>query len=186
MAKTIFSSGVIVTSQWLNGARQIVFDGQDLDWHYDPLDLNSLVTSGPNGLDSRYVQIGNLPSGLSVQTFTYTTASLAPGAFEDFELSIGKLYNVLQIETDFPAWLRVYGKASARTADVRITPGLPFPVAGSGYFTEVATTIGNPSIFMSPIAAVQQETTDTYFSIQNNDASAREITVTISAVVLVS
>jgi hypothetical protein len=55
--KTTFSSGVIVTSQWLNGAQQIYFDGQDLDWHYNPLGLNSLVFSGPNGLDSRYITL---------------------------------------------------------------------------------------------------------------------------------
>jgi hypothetical protein len=58
MAKTTFSSGVIVTSQWLNGAQQIYFDGQDLDWHYAPLGLNSLVRTGPNGLDSAYVTLG--------------------------------------------------------------------------------------------------------------------------------
>jgi len=68
MAKTTFSSGVIVTSAWLNGARQIYFDGQDLDWHYDPLGLNSLVQTGPNGLDSRYItlatdQPNTTPSG---------------------------------------------------------------------------------------------------------------------------
>ena len=55
--KTTFSSGVIVTSQWLNGAQQIFFDGQDLDWHYAPLGLNSLVQTGPNGLDSAYVTL---------------------------------------------------------------------------------------------------------------------------------
>ena len=55
--KTTFSSGVIVTSQFLNGAQQIYFDGQDLDWHYPPLGLNSLVRTGPNGLDSAYVTI---------------------------------------------------------------------------------------------------------------------------------
>lgn len=58
MAKTTFSSGVIVTSQWLNGAQQIYFDGQDLDWHYPPLGLNSLVRTGPNGLDSAYITLG--------------------------------------------------------------------------------------------------------------------------------
>jgi hypothetical protein len=57
MAKTTFSSGVIVTSQWLNGAQQIYFDGQDLDWHYAPLGLNSLVRTGPNGLDAAYVTL---------------------------------------------------------------------------------------------------------------------------------
>jgi hypothetical protein len=56
--KTTFSSGVIVTSAWLNGAQQIYFDGQDLDWHYNPLGLNSLVVSGPNGLDTRYITLG--------------------------------------------------------------------------------------------------------------------------------
>lgn len=55
--KTTFSSGVIVTSSWLNGAQQIYFDGQDLDWHYAPLGLNSLVRTGPNGLDSAYVTL---------------------------------------------------------------------------------------------------------------------------------
>lgn len=55
--KTTFSSGVIVTSEWLNGAQQIYFDGQDLDWHYPPLGLNSLVRTGPNGLDSAYVSL---------------------------------------------------------------------------------------------------------------------------------
>jgi hypothetical protein len=57
--KTTFSSGVIVTSKFLNGAQQIYFDGQDLDWHYNPLGLESLVTNGPNGLDNRYVTLGS-------------------------------------------------------------------------------------------------------------------------------
>lgn len=65
MAKTTFSSGVIVTSAWLNGARNIVFDGQDVDWHYNPLGLDSLVTKGPNGLDTRYVTLGTDQPSLS-------------------------------------------------------------------------------------------------------------------------
>jgi hypothetical protein len=57
MSKTTFSSGVIVTSQFLNGFQQIYFDGQNLDHHYPPLGLNSLVRTGPNGLDSAYVTL---------------------------------------------------------------------------------------------------------------------------------
>jgi hypothetical protein len=41
----------------LNGAQQIFFDGQSLDWHYPPLGLNSLVRTGPNGLDAAYVTL---------------------------------------------------------------------------------------------------------------------------------
>jgi len=69
MSKTVFSSGVIVTSQFLNGFQQIYFDGQDLDHHYAPLGLNSLVRTGPNGLDAAYVTLDTdqpslNPSGL--------------------------------------------------------------------------------------------------------------------------
>lgn len=56
--KTTFGNSVIVTSKWLNGAKRLFFDGQDLDWHFDPLGLESLVTRGPNGLDSRYMTLG--------------------------------------------------------------------------------------------------------------------------------
>lgn len=85
MAKTTFSSGVIVTSAWLNGAKQIVFDGQDLDWHYDPLGLSSLTTSGPNGLDSRYITLGtnqpNLESGLLINGASISGDKVVTGAW---------------------------------------------------------------------------------------------------------
>jgi len=63
MAKTTFSSGVIVTSAWLNGSKQIYFDGLDIDWHYPPLGLDSLQFSGSNGVDSRYVTLAGEQSG---------------------------------------------------------------------------------------------------------------------------
>lgn len=65
MAKTTFSSGVIVTSQFLNGFKEIHFDGQDIDHHYNPLGLESLILRGPNGLDSRYITLGTDQPGLS-------------------------------------------------------------------------------------------------------------------------
>jgi len=79
MAKTTFSSGVIVTSQWLNGAQQIYFDGQDLDWHYAPLGLNSLVRTGVNGLDSVYVTLDTNQPEVSA-TGLYTSGSPVSGS----------------------------------------------------------------------------------------------------------
>lgn len=79
MAKTTFSSGVIVTSQWLNGAQQIYFDGQDLDWHYNPLGLSSLITAGPDGLDSRYVTLGTNQPTLSAQGLFETGKPISGG-----------------------------------------------------------------------------------------------------------
>lgn len=86
MAKTTFSSGVIVTSQWLNGAQQIYFDGQDLDWHYPPLGLNSFVRTGLNGLDSAYVTLNtNQPelnsSGLYVSGSPITGNKVVTGVW---------------------------------------------------------------------------------------------------------
>lgn len=55
--KTTFGNGVVVTPAWLNGAKRIYFDGQDLDWHFDPIGTESLILKGPNGLDSRYITL---------------------------------------------------------------------------------------------------------------------------------
>jgi hypothetical protein len=77
MAKTTFSSGVIVTSQWLNGAQQIYFDGQDLDWHYAPLGLNSLVRTGPNGLNSAYVTLDTNQPELSASGLLLSGAPIS-------------------------------------------------------------------------------------------------------------
>jgi hypothetical protein len=57
MAKTNFGPGVIVTSQYLNGAREIFFDGADLDWHYAPINRLDIQRGGQDGLDNTYVTL---------------------------------------------------------------------------------------------------------------------------------
>lgn len=57
MTKSLFGPGVIVTSQWLNGSREISFDGADADWHYSPINRNDIQRGGDNGLDSVYVTL---------------------------------------------------------------------------------------------------------------------------------
>jgi hypothetical protein len=85
MTKTTFSSGVIVTSAWLNGAQQIYFDGQEIDWHYNPLGLNSLITTGSNGLDTRYITLGTdqpyLSSGLYVSGSSISGSKVVTGVW---------------------------------------------------------------------------------------------------------
>lgn len=61
MSKTIFSPGVIVTSEWLNGSQQLYFDGQvDLDWHYQPLTVLDIQRTNPSktGFNDNYVTTG--------------------------------------------------------------------------------------------------------------------------------
>jgi hypothetical protein len=97
--KTTFSSGVIVTSQWLNGAKQISFDGQDLDWHYPPLGLNSFITAGPNGLDSRYVTLAtsqpNLDGDVFQSGFTISGTKVVSGVWNfGFSSATGNPENI--------------------------------------------------------------------------------------------
>ena len=53
--KTNFGPGVIVSSKWLNGSREIHFDGKDLDWHYAPINRRDVQRGGTEGLDNVYV-----------------------------------------------------------------------------------------------------------------------------------
>ena len=64
MAKTTFGPGVIVTSKFLNGAQNIYFDGQNLDWHYPPIGAGDLQRGGTQGIDNVYVTVA------TEQTFT--------------------------------------------------------------------------------------------------------------------
>lgn len=57
MAKTLFGPGVVVTSQWLNGARELKFDGADTDWHFAPINRNDIQRGGVDGLDRVYVTL---------------------------------------------------------------------------------------------------------------------------------
>ena len=57
MAKTTFGPGVIVTSKFLNGAQDLYFDGQDLDWHYPPINSGDIQRGGNTGMDSIYVTV---------------------------------------------------------------------------------------------------------------------------------
>jgi hypothetical protein len=103
MSKTTFSSGVIVTSEFLNGFQQIYFDGQDLDHHYPPLGLNSLVRTGPNGLDAAYVSLtGNQPeldsAGKLLAGIPISGAKVVTGfwSFGYDPLQVGNPTNVLE------------------------------------------------------------------------------------------
>ena len=57
MSKTTFGPGVIVTSKFLNGAQNIYFDGQSLDWHYPPINSGDIQRGGSAGVDNVYVTV---------------------------------------------------------------------------------------------------------------------------------
>jgi hypothetical protein len=55
--KTTFGPGVIVTSKWLNGSKELHFDGVDADWHYAPISGKDIQRGGTDGFDSLYVTV---------------------------------------------------------------------------------------------------------------------------------
>lgn len=88
MAKTTFGPGVIVTSKWLNGAKEIKFDGQDKDWHYPQLNINDIQRGGADGLNAAYVTIDTDQTFLSVPV-TGAKSFLGRVEFGDKALSVG-------------------------------------------------------------------------------------------------
>lgn len=61
MAKTTFSDGIPVQQKWFNGAREILFDGLDEDWHYPPLTNDQVQISGVGGFDKTFVTLTGIP-----------------------------------------------------------------------------------------------------------------------------
>ena len=94
MPKTIFSSAVRVTSKWLNGSRDIRFDGLDEDWHYPPLTVDSIQLTGEGGFDQDLVTVATpqTVSGSKVWTgsHSYSGSLDAAGQQTAWELAPDK------------------------------------------------------------------------------------------------
>lgn len=74
MAKTIFSAGVRVTPQWLNGSQNISFDGADEDWHYPPLTIDAIKLTGDGGFDQELVTIQTSQTVTGTKVWTNTNS----------------------------------------------------------------------------------------------------------------
>ncbi|MDX1371212.1 MAG: hypothetical protein R3321_02010 [Nitrososphaeraceae archaeon] len=79
MARTTFGDGTIVTTQFLNGAQKLYFDGLDQDWHYDPLDVEDMDTSDiGTGLGTKFVTLDTRQTLVEPKVFHNNPAS-SPG-----------------------------------------------------------------------------------------------------------
>lgn len=122
--------------------------------------------------------------GNELKVLANTSNGVAAAGSADFTIEPGNVFNLLSIQCSFPCWVRVYDSASARTADTRTIPGAPYPAAGSGFYTEVVTTINNQIIRMSPIPVCQSTAGLTYIRIVNMDTATRNITTTFNVLTL--
>ena len=115
-------------------------------------------------------------------TATGTTASLGAGAQGAITVTLNRTTKILSIQTDYPAWVRMYNTMAALTADTFRAQNTD-PIAGSGCVLDVATIAGALTIIQNPIEIFANFDTPTtqnaYISVTNNDVVSRAITVTV-------
>ncbi len=114
---------------------------------------------------------------LALETYEHSTASLAPGATEDFSISAGAVFKLLSVESSTPAWVRVYGTTAARALDTRTEPGGPLPESGADYYAELVTTVAPQTIRLSPVPTVQGTDGAAFIRVGNADSANRVISL---------
>jgi hypothetical protein len=123
-------------------------------------------------------------SGLSSRTaVSATTGALLANATGNITITGFKTYALLAITTEFPAWVRLYVSAAARTADAsRLETEDPLP--GSGIIAEVITTSQDQIVLFSPATlgfnADIPATNNIYASVKNKAPGLATIEVTLN------
>jgi hypothetical protein len=153
--------------------------GASLLSELNDVDLETVepVNKQPLTYDSsslKWIPYGNVVYSGSVE---YTTSLLDPQESEDFSINCGNVFQLLSLNASTPAWVRVYGKSSARSADLRISPGGTPPPAGAEFYAELVTVSPLESIRLSPVPTVQSWYGDAFIRVVNTDSSPRAITL---------
>ena len=115
----------------------------------------------------------------------FTTSVLPAGGVEDFELTLGSLYNLVAISSDSQMWIRVYGDPVARAADTRTSPGGTPPLSGTGFYAEAVTTTAEETITFAPLPVVYTGTGLTYFRVVNMASSPQTLELVFKTVEIV-
>ncbi len=121
--------------------------------------------------------------GATPTTTSGTTASLAAGSTGNVEVTMPIVGTIMKVETDYPAWVRLYTLGSWRTADAS-RPITDDPIAGEGVVLDVLTEAGNLTIYTEPAPIFVNTDVVTpytgYLAVTNKDYVSRAITVTIT------
>jgi hypothetical protein len=121
-------------------------------------------------------------TALARTTATGTTSTLASGASGDLDLALARSGEILAIETDYPAWVRVYNRSAARSADAT-REATTWPTAGAGVVAQ-CDTVEDRKIEFDPQPNFSNKeslvTSTSFISIKNLDSVARAITVTVT------
>lgn len=146
----------------------------------------TLTDAGGGTIDISIVGGGSLPAISSTRT-TYNNSSISiPDLGSDtFDITANDNMFIGRIESDFPATIRLYSSAAARTADSGRALGAPVPAAIEGLIAEIQTTGGNLAFDNSPtISYINMEavqTDDIYVLVFNQSGGPNAIQVTLTA-----
>jgi hypothetical protein len=98
-----------------------------------------------------------------------------------------KSYILQKVETNYPAWVRLYVDDSSRLTDLSRSDGTD-PIPGKGVVTEVITTSSALSQLITPAVVGfnndNPSTSTIYMAVTNRDIVSRSITVTLTLVQL--
>lgn len=114
--------------------------------------LNDIAGDIYRRVGGTYAVISNINAGLAQRiSVSGTTNSIPYLQTTGMLLPMAKTSALISIQTDYPAWVRIYGSLAERSGDV----GRPIdadPTPGSGVMFDGITTSGSPILWTSPVA----------------------------------
>ena len=120
----------------------------------------------------------------SITDLTGTTASVAPGATVDLNISGYKGYVLYKITSSVEAWIRIFVDDASRQADDTRSEGTD-PIPGQGVIAEGRTSGSNQSILVTPgVMGFNNDnprTTAMYVSVVNRSNASSAIDITLTA-----
>ena len=124
-------------------------------------------------------------------TTSASTGSIAQTASANITIPTrGKLFSLLKVAIDAPAWVVLYVDSASRTSDASRTEGTD-PAPGSGVLTEGSTTTSGASTFLMTPAVIGWNNdgtpaTQVYAKVTNkrSNSGSNTITVTLTTVKL--
>jgi hypothetical protein len=116
-----------------------------------------------------------------------STISIGAGTTSTINANGFKSYILQKLETNYPAWVRLYVDSASRTSDLVRSEGND-PIPGSGVVAEVITTSSALSQLITPAVIGfnndNPSTSTLYMAVTNKDVVSRAITVTLTLVQL--
>lgn len=118
------------------------------------------------------------------ETKSASTTSLAVNSSADLLLSsVGKMYSLIQISTNVPAWVTLYTDATSRTNDATRNETTD-PLPGTGVIAEVITSTGNLNQVITPAIVGWNSDSNVYAKVVNKSFTSSIVTVTLTYLTL--